>query len=410
MTKRSEYVFLLLIARALQVLNIVLAFYVVNRNVAQAGQHIVYLIYGLSVWAVLFEIGIPQKIQNRILSRKEVDRYSIRILLKHFGLISTAAALILYISMSTNGLWLIKSGDQEQVEAVSVGLSCIALFSVVQVIQKFLFAVNPKRQALYLVLIGLTTSLGLMVFWMSDAVSLRLAILAYFTPGIFLSIIYLFTIAIIFSSRVLPKTDKRTEHKGREGGLIGYWFLSLLSTFATQIDFILIALYLDLEVTTVYYLVTRLFYIAYAVYYPYTALVLRGLYSQQNQNIENSIKMIKRKNLLIVGIFSIVSVLFFAVDLKKYLVTTSDVGVGLIITSSIYYLLRSVRDVEAQYLVNEGAIRIGLICFLTEIIAVTALFGWSLKSFGLYGLFLAQACSSLAGLLILSHYRRYRRG
>jgi len=345
-----------LIGKGLAAFTQIYAIYVFTKTQTQDDATLIFLLLGYAIWFQLLEFGLSQTLQNKFNSRDISLSTLILVLLAH------------YLIMVVVALFVSSSSYLAQILLPSYTIE--------------------------------NNLIGVKVF----SVGAAILIVIYLAPQILVYIPLLIKFIIKLNktnSRKILSSYKNILFEAFEFSGIG--FLSILFLGS---DYYFAAHYLNADEIVSYYLVSRIFFISYVVYYGYVLHKSKRLSALSYQSgIEGALRIFLSS--IFVGLLSVGCVYFLAALLNTFGVfdfITHGVRVSqlLLFIGFFYFMLRVVRD---NALVIIGALNQKLLLYQAHLIEVV--FGLSamyllVPKYKEMGIFYALSVACLLSFLFIA--------
>jgi O-antigen/teichoic acid export membrane protein len=408
-----QYVGSNLISKGLAAFAQLYAVYVFTKTQTQDDAALIFLLLGYAIWFQMLEFGLCQTLQNKFNSRDISSSRLIRVLLAHYVIMVIVALLV--SSNSYLAEILLPSSIIENnltgVKAFSVGAALLIVASSNTVIQRVLLVINRGSLGNILIISQACIAiLGLFVFQNILEPDLILGVLIYLAPQI---LVYI-PLLIIFTIKLNKRRSEKNllSYKNIIYEAVGFSGIGFLSILFLGSDYYFAAHYLDADEIVSYYLVSRIFFISYVVYYGFVVHKSRRLSAFRYQSkIKGALRIFWVASF--VGLLSVGCVYSLAALLNTYGVfdfITHGVRVSqsMLFIGFLYFMVRVVRD---GALVIIGALNQKLLLYQAYLIEVV--FGLSamyllVPNYKEIGIFYAllMACL-LSFLFIATRTRRY---
>jgi O-antigen/teichoic acid export membrane protein len=324
--------------------------YIFTRMLTKEDSALIFLLLGYAVWFQLLELGLSQTLQNKFNFRSTSIYFLLKLVLVHYGLllgIGTLVAITPYLADLLLGGEIIKNnvlGDQ----VFSIGASILIVTSSNTVIQRVLLIINKGYYGSILLIIqSCVTIIGLFIYQSVNLPNLLVGLLVYLGPQV---LVYL-PIIIGFTLKVLRKKNKEKKAKARSitVDVVGFSGIGFLSIIFLGSDYYFVSHYLSPDEIISYYLVSRIFFISYVIYYGYVLHHCRRI-SIRKKMIENKSIILIFKKSIYVGLFCVSTMYILAVilnvigmfDFITYGVPLSQL---LLFFGFLYFMVRVLRDV-----------------------------------------------------------------
>jgi len=388
----------------------IFAIYVFTRLFDQSEVTILFLLLGYFIWFQLFELGLPQTLQNKF-NTKQIsysDFFSLCVI--HLFLIMTLSISFYYFSLYEK--FLIPSHKNftiDLIKSFSLGASILILSSNNLLLQRLLMILN--KDILINVFQFFQTALsiiGLLVCNYFEINNLNIVIFIYFFPLILVNIISLIQVKYSFDLKFIFILNYR------ECGILKqtfyFWLIGILSGLYIGMDYFFAAHFLNHSQINSYHIYSRIFFISFIFYYAYI------LYSSKNISKNNLNKQIKKiKHITKVSIFIgclvvismfVITLIFDYLGLIIWVTNGIEIKISILFFAFIYYLIRVFRDVILVIMKCINHIKNLLIIHIIEIFFVIILLNNLIPLYGLKGIFISFSMSSFIGLIFLCFYYR----
>ena len=353
------------------------AIYVFTKTQTQDNSALVFLLLGYSIWFQMLEFGLSQTLQNKFNSREISSSRLIYILLTHYVIMVVVAVLVLSTSYLVDILLPIEIIENNKigVRAFTLGAALLVVASSNTIIQRFLLVVNRGYLGNFLIICqACIVLLGLFIYENINEPQLTIGVLIYLTPQVLVYVPLMANLAIKLVKRRPRKSSINFRAVLFEAiGFSGVGFLSILFLGS---DYYFAAHYLNPNEIVSYYLVSRIFFISYVIYYGYVLHSSRRISTQPYQVRGCGIMSIFRDSCS-VGIFSVGCIYLLAALLNKvgafdFITHGVEVSQLLLLIGFLYFMVRVVRDVA---LVIVGAVNKKYLLYQAYLIEV--IFGLS---------------------------------
>jgi O-antigen/teichoic acid export membrane protein len=402
--KTILFVFTNLLGKSLAAFAQLYAITVFTRTQTQGDAAIIFLLMGYAVWFQIFEFGFSQALQNKFNSRSMSAQSVVKVFLFHYSFLMVVAILVIVnpffpeILLSTVRAKSNPSGAQ----AFSIGAAILILASSNNVLQRFLLIINKGRFGNSLIILqSLLVIVSLLIYQLYDQTSPILAVGIYLGPQIFVSI----PLLVGFVSRLL-RIKKTKPIRGKLLiSLFGFMGTNVLSAIFLGSDYYFAAHYLSSAEIVSYFLVTRIFFVSYIVYFAFLQFRARKLWSANLMVGNRELSRIIRESCL-VGLVA-VFLTYLAASYFEYIgifkLMTHGFGVGklLLFLGFIYFIIRVFRDVGLVLVGNLDAKRLLYQIYLIEVALSLVMMYVAAPVYGASGILISLILASLMGFLFL---------
>jgi O-antigen/teichoic acid export membrane protein len=383
------------------------AIYVFTKTQTNDDAALIFLLLGYSIWFQMLEFGLSQTLQNKFNARDISAAGLIRVLLVHYAIMVILALLASSTSYLAEILLPHKTieNNLNGMKVFSVGAALLIVASSNTLIQRVLLVTNKGFLGNILIISqAWMVLIGLFVYQNMDEPDLMLGVLVYLAPP---TLVYIPLLIKLTVKLIKNKPNKNLlSHKDilLEGlRFSGIGFLSILFLGS---DYYFAAHYLNADEIVSYFLVSRIFFISYVVYYGYVLHKSRRLSALRKQlGIEGALRIFW--GACFVGLLSVGCVYFLAAFLNTFGVfdfITHGVRVSqsLLFIGFLYFMVRVVRD---DALVIIGALDQKLLLYQAYLIE--AVFGLSamyllVPKYKEMGIFYSLLMACLLGFLYIA--------
>ena len=324
--------------------------YIFTRMLTKEESALIFLLLGYGIWFQLFEFGLSQTLQNKFNFRSTSIYFLLKFVLVHYGLLLCVGMLVAITPYSADlllGREIIKN-NVHGAQVFSIGASILIVASSNTVIQRVLLIVNKGYYGSILLIIqSCITIVGLFIYQSLNLPSILVGLLVYLGPQV---LVYL-PIIIKFAQKVLRKKikGKQAKTKSITVDIVGFFGISFLSIIFLGSDYYYVSHYLNPDEIISYYLVSRIFFISYVIYYGYVLHSCRRI-SIRNNIVEHKSVILILKKSIYVGLFCVSTIYILAVilnalglfDFITYGVRLSQL---LLFFGYVYFMVRVLRDV-----------------------------------------------------------------
>lgn len=348
--KSATFVASNLSAKGLAALAQLYAIFVFTKMQTQNEAALLFLLLGYAIWFQVFELGLSQTFQNKFNLRVINSSDVIKIILVHYIFLLFLAAFIVFTPYLGDILLpkIKRSDDDYGFFAFRIGAAILVVASSNVLIQRFLIVINQGFFGNLLLLCqSLISVFGLAVYAYCGHSSPVIAVLVYLGPQILVFSPVVFGFLLRIKSLQLRKSNMRIGMIFYES--LGFCGIGILSAVFLGSDYYFAAHYLESGEVTSYYLVTRIYFISFVVYYAYLIHRVRRLSSLSLLKNRMGVFATMRDSML-VGIICVIMVFFSAIMLERWGVfklITNGLGASeiLLFWGFIYFLVRVCRDV-----------------------------------------------------------------
>lgn len=380
------------------------AIVVITKTQSQENSAIIFLLLGYAVWFQVLEFGFSQSIQNKFNSRSLSAQGLLKVLLFHYSFLM---AISIFININPKFSEIFLSADRVKsnpsgTQAFSIGAAILILASSNTILQRFLLIVNKGHFGNGLIILqSLIVIGGLSIYQLYDQTSPVLAVVAYLGPQVIVSA----PILIRLMLKLLRIKKTKPINRKLITSLFSFMGVGVLSALFLGFDYYFAAHYLnDIEIVS-YFLVTRIFFISYIIYFAFLQYRSRKLWfinlKDENQKIIGIVKQSCVLGLAAVLITYLIAIILEEIGIFKLI--TYDVGVGqlLLFLGYIYFTIRVLRDVGLIIVGNLGVKRL-----LYQIHLIETLLGFTLMyvltpDYGAIGILVSLILACLAGFIFL---------
>lgn len=393
-----------LLGKSLAAIAQLYAITVFTRTQTQDDAAIIFLLLGYAVWFQIFEFGLSQALQNKFNSRGMSAQAVLKVFLLHYCFLMVIAALIIANPIFCE---ILLSADRAQsnpsaAKAFSIGAVVLIIASSNTVLQRFLLIINKGRFGNGLIILqSLIVITNLSIYQLYDQTSPILAIGIYLGPQIFVSI----PLLIGFVSRLLRIKKTKPISEKLSVSLFGFTGTSILSAIFLGSDYYFAAHYLSSTEIVSYFLVTRIFFVSYIVYFAFLQFRAKKLWTINLMVGNQELRRIVRESCL-VGLVSVFITYFITTYLESigiFKLMTYGVGVGqsLLFLGFIYFIIRVFRDVGLVLVGNLNAKQLLYQIYLIEVVISLVLMYLIVPVYGAFGIFISLILACLTGFLFL---------
>jgi len=383
------------------------AVYVFTKTQTQDDAALIFLLLGYSIWFQMLEFGLSQTLQNKFNSRDISASRLIRVLLAHYAIMVILALLVSSTSYLAEILLPSKTIENNLIgmKAFSVGAALLIVASSNTVIQRVLLVINKGSLGNILIISQACIALiGLFVYQNIDDPDLMLGVLIYLAPQILVYIPLLIKLTIKLNKSKSPKILSNYKNILLEAfGFSGIGFLSILFLGS---DYYFAAHYLNADEIVSYFLVSRIFFISYVIYYGYVLHKSRRLSAVPHQaGIDNALRIFwvaSLVGLLSVGCVYLLAALLNVFGVFDFITHGVRVSQSLLFIGFLYFMVRVIRD---NALVIIGALNQKLLLYQAYLIEVV--FGLSamyllVSKYKEMGIFYALLIACLLSFLFIA--------
>ncbi len=326
------------------------AIYIFTKMQSREDAALIFLLLGYAIWFQLFEFGLSQSLQNKFNARLASSYLLLKTVLVHYGILIVISLVVAFTPYLARLLLSQETIENNLigVKVFSVGASILILASSNTIIQRFLLIMNKGYFGNILIIIQSCLAItGLYIYQYVNEPDLLIAVLVYLGPQVF---VYL-PILCLFLLKVIRKKNKKEEEK--IGSIVfdafGFSGITFLSIIFLGADYYFVAHYLSPNETISYYLVSRIFFISYIIYYGYILHKCKRLFLSKKTAGNESIYL-TFKSALYVGMLCVLSIYILALLLNTFNIfdnLTHGIKLNLLLLffGFLYFLVRVVRDI-----------------------------------------------------------------
>ncbi|QWD20110.1 hypothetical protein G6689_01715 [Polynucleobacter paneuropaeus] len=353
------------------------AVYVFTKTQTHENAALVFLLLGYSIWFQILEFGLSQTLQNKFNSREISSSRLIYIVLAHYVFMVVVAVFVSSTSylveiLLPNG---IIENNEIGVRSFTIGAALLVVVSSNTIIQRFLLVINRGSLGNFLIICqSCIVLLGLFIYENINEPQLIMGVLIYLAPQV---LVYM----PLMANLVIKLVNRRSRKSSSDFRVvlfeaIGFSGVGFLSILFLGSDYYFAAHYLSPNEIVSYYLVSRIFFISYVIYYGYVLHGSRRISTQLYQFRSCGIMKIFR-NSCSVGALSVGCIYLLAALLNKvgafdFITHGVEVSQLLLFIGFLYFMVRVVRDVA---LVIIGAVNKKYLLYQAYLIEV--IFGLS---------------------------------
>lgn len=326
------------------------AIYIFTNMQSREDAALIFLLLGYAIWFQLFELGLSQTLQNKFNAREASTYLMLKTVLVHYVILIVISLIVAFTPYLANLLLsneIIKN-NLIGVKVFSIGASILILASSNTVIQRFLLVMNKGNYGNLLIIIQSCLAItGLFVYQYINEPDLLIAVLVYLGPQVF---VYSPILCLLFLKIIRKKNKKEEEKIGPiVFDAIGFSGITFLSIIFLGADYFFVAHYLNPDEIISYYLVSRIFFIPYIIYYGYILHQCKRLFLRKHTAGSKSIELIL-KNAMYVGVVCVVSIYILVVILNIFNIFDNlTYGIKLnqllLFFGFLYFLIRVARDI-----------------------------------------------------------------
>lgn len=371
---------------------------------SQGDAAIIFLLLGYAIWFQVLEFGFSQALQNKFNSRAMSSNSVLKVLLFHYSFLVAIAILVITNPFFSEMLLSVDraKSNPNGAQAFSIGAAILILAGSNNILQRFLLIINKGGFGNALIILqSLMVICGLFIYRLCDQTSPSLAVGVYLGPQIFVSIPLLIT----FTIRLLKSKKAEPISRQLQMSLFGFMGTSVLSAIFLGADYYFAAHYLSSEEIVSYFLVTRIFFISYIVYFAFLQFQARKLWSKDlalgNQGFRRIIVESCSVGLIAVFLTYLFASYFEAIGIFKLMTHGVGVGQQLLFMGLIYFIVRVFRDVGLVLVGNLDAKMLLYQIYLIEVVLSLALMYFVAPLYGPRGILFSLIFACLAGILYL---------
>ena len=344
------YVAINVCAKGLAAFAQIFAVFILTKVETEAGAAVFLLLLGYAIWFQLFEFGLAQTLQNKFNTKNISAREVLKTIFIHYSILFLIALFIVFTPYLTDILLPSDKRSLEGVEvsAFSVGAAMLVIASSNVLTQRFLLVVNKGLLGNCLLICQSVMSIaGLCIYAFIGKPNLLIAVITYLGPQIIAPL----PILIGFGMRLLKPQAIKNNIKSANifYDSLGFFGAGILSAVFLGSDYYFAAHYLNPSEVISYYLVTRIYFISFVIYYSYLLHRVRRLSEVGSKKKHNETNLIV-KDAILVGSISVLLVYALSAILEfnhLFKIITNGVGAGqiLLFCGFLYFLARAWRDV-----------------------------------------------------------------
>lgn len=366
----------------------------------------IFLLSGYAIWFQVFEMGLSQTLQNKFNNRKIQLKSIILVIIVHYLLILMVAVFIVATPYLSSILLPVDKQEIDELSrlAFSIGAGILVLATSNILMQRFFLIINKGIIGNYLLVFqSLFVIFLLYLYHIYEIKNLVLAVVAYFGPQLF---IYIPVIIILWNkNRKINEKNHNIKILKVFFDSIGFCGLGFLSAIFLGSDYYFVAHYLSNNEVIYYYLVTRIFFISYIIYYAYLLHRIRHISSRDLLSNFSSIKSIifdcYKVGIVCVLFTFLLILLLNEFGVSEILINQSKIEISLLFFGFLYFFIRIFRDVGVVVASSLGEKNLLYKVYLIEIIFSTFLmFLLSSKLAGV-GIFISMAFSCCISMFFL---------
>lgn len=310
----------------------------------------IFLLSGYAIWFQVFEMGLSQTLQNKFNNRKIQLKSIIHVIVTHYLLILMVAVFVVATPYLSSILLPVDKKEINELSRLSfsIGSAVLILATSNTLVQRFLLIINKGVVGNYLLITqSLLVTVFLYLYQTYEIKNVLLAVITYFGPQLFI----FFPVIVILWIKIkkINKKNHNVKILNVFYDSIGFCGLGLLSAIFLGSDYYFVAHYLSNNEVISYYLVTRIFFISYIIYYAYLLHRIRHISSRDFLSNFSSIKSIvfdcyKVGIVCVLFTFLLVSLLN-EFGISKTLINQSKIEISLLFFGFLYFFIRIFRDV-----------------------------------------------------------------
>jgi O-antigen/teichoic acid export membrane protein len=378
--------------------------FVVTNMQSKDDSAILFLLLGYAIWFQMFEFGLAQTLQNKFNSKNIYSRDVIKTILLHYLLLLLIALFIVFTPFLTNLLLgkSLRASDEIAIHSFSIGAGILVLASSNVVTQRFLLVINKGFFGNILLLSqALLSIIGLTLYWFFGNPNLTTAVVVYLGPQILVFI----PVLIGFLSKLRKSCIKKTNIPISRifYDSLGFCGIGLMSAIFLGSDYFFAAHYLNSSDVISYYLVTRIFFISFVIYYAHLLHRVKRLSTLDLlKNPSGLLSTIKDS--LLVGVISVLVIYILSAILEIFGLLgymTNGIGVSqfLLFCGFLYFLTRVFRDVSVVIISSINNKRLLYKIYLIEIFTAVLLMFILVPKFAGIGIFISMMAACLLSLI-----------
>ncbi|WP_421300351.1 MATE family efflux transporter [Aeromonas veronii] len=384
------------------------------------GYSVFALLSSLLAWAVLFDFGIGNALQNYVSEKRTSGEEYYSYILFSGKLVLILLLLILIFLLPLSSIlssWYLKSSDylsvDEKWSLFSYSISIFAFSSVGSMVYKIWFAEQKGWQAN--IVIAISSLLGLLLVYLSSVTpeynSLQVIIIAFYLPQAIISFACLLY-RLVDAAIELQKSRKVVSHFNIKPVLYrssGFWGFTAIATVVLQADAIVLSQKISSNEIALYYIMAKLFGLAGFIYSALLQAVWPVCTELRMKREWGKLNALVKVNILVGSLFVLVSGIGIYI-FKDYLLSMLSVKIEnnispwLFLLFTVYFILRVWSDTYAMLLQSMNVLR--PLWYIVPFQALICLsMQWFLADyFGIYGIILGLIMSFLLTVCIYLPY------
>ena len=393
-----------LFAKGLAAIAQLYAIFVFTKMQTKEDAALIFILLGYSIWFQVFEFGLAQTLQNKFNAKNIFVRDISKVILIHYCLLIMIASLIIGTTFLPEVLISINKIKSNPIgaQAFSIGAAIMVLASGNVITQRLLLIMNKGLLGNGLVLCqSIMIILGLGIYQLGMSSSPITAVLIYLGPQI---LVYM-----PLQLRLFMNLSRARKSKSKAADIfydsVGFFGITLLIAIFLGSDYYFVAHYLSTSEIVAYYLVTRVFFISFVVYFAYLQHRVRRLSFLTINSGSKVINSIIRDS-IVVGVVTVFGIYGVAVLLEYFgvfsLMTHGEgVGQGLLFFALIYFTARVCRDVGVVVIGNLNAKKLLYKVYSIEVLTGGILMYFIAPKYGGAGILMSLMLACLFGILFL---------
>jgi hypothetical protein len=409
--KSFIFIFSNLCAKGLAAFAQLYVIFVVTKMQSQDDSALLFLLLGYGIWFQMFEFGLAQTLQNKFNSKNIYSRDVLKTILLHYIFLLCVASFIVFTPYLTD-LLLAKSkriADEMAIHSFSIGAAILVLASSNALTQRFLLIIDKGLLGnLLLVCQSSISIIGLTIFWFYGHPSLMIAVIIYLGPQVLVFIPVLIGFAYKLKNVSIKKPNTLISKIFYDS--LGFCGIGVMSAVFLGSDYFFASHFLESSEVISYYLVTRIFFISFVIYYAHLLHRVKRL-SRLDLMRNPSGVLSTIKDSVFLGAISVFIIYIFAVILESlgilgYMTNGLGASQFLLFCGFLYFLTRVLRDVVVVVISSLNDKILLYKVYLIEILTAIFFMYFSAPSYGGIGIFISMTGACFFGLLYVFNSSR----
>lgn len=316
------------------------------------------IIQGMLPWFLLLDMGTGHRVQNEIAIGKLQYAASV-----YFSIlkVSLVVSVLLFLATQLLGDIVVKyllKGDSSFYFYYTLSMLVFCIWGVIESITKIYYALFKSETANALMLVANMCSL--LSIFLTKSQSLSVYIISLFVPQIIARVILL--LMFFMKHHTLISRVSWRETMDFISRAKGFFAFAILSNLVLYFDYIAIALVLNPAQYADYTVVSRIYFAGFTLYTSVLAIYwsrfTKLLHDSKNSEATRLARMIIFSFFMAISACSVFLVLLLP-EINKHLDDSSriSIDVGLIVSFSLYYMLRVWTDLHALILQSTDNMR-----------------------------------------------------